>query len=243
MISRFYALVDYFNLIPDRYRNHLNHATHRNAIDTIYSKIIEADTKLGIDYGDISMRLYGGWMRDDGEPTDDYLMISSILRDFPKHISRRRHIIPCCADSILSRTDLVLPATIRESRGFPPFRVDSHPKIHCPAGVARCPVEDLNSWKRGRCPHHPSCATRVDDVIVSTRQKLVDSMMVADQIYLSREAMDAWVAIFSNDDDVVPGLMVAAHYSRQVVLVRIGRRNVCLYDSFLEDVGTKILNL
>lgn len=236
-----YALIDYYNHIPDRLGRELDYAGHRIVVDRLFAKVIEATEYLDTSVDEVQLRFYGGWFGEDGEATEHRMQLGALIRDIPRRLGKRLRVLPSVADGLLSSGSSTLPATRRERCGFPPFRVVK--PLSCPSGELRCAVDDLDSWRRGRCPNNPNCAVKTIDVVRSIRQKLVDTMIVSDQVYLSHNAPGVWVVTVSNDDDVIPGMLASIQASRHIALIRIGRREPCPYDLILEQAGIKICDL
>ena len=148
---------------------------------------------------------------------------------YPTRFGRVR-VFVTIADSLLAVAEEPLPLTVREKGGFGPFQLH-WPARACQVQTGRCGLHELDAWRKGRCPNYQVCGLRHDNVVVSRRQKLVDSMIVADTIHAA--TTEDWVAVVSNDDDMVPGVLTASAHSRKIALLRFGRRQPSPYDAIL----------
>lgn len=72
-------------------------------------------------------------------------------------------------------------------------------------------------------------------------QKIVDGHIVSDVIFASIEQLDRSVAVVSDDDDLVPGVVVASKYERaRIVLMRARSSGAGINDRLVELSGAKI---
>ena len=237
----FHALVDYYNHVSDTLRGVLGTPGHRETVSRIVDAVLGAKKALAIPSTDIYLRLYGGWFDESGDATDDRLQLGAILRDLPRRYGRTR-LVPSLADSVLARSADVLHSTRRSRRGLVHFRIDSANTCQANLSDRDCGIWALDMWRRGRCPRHPSCGMRTDNLATGMQQKLVDAMLVADQIYLSQADVGATVATVSNDDDVIPGLLTSRALGARATLVRINRRARCAYDGIMQTAGVQLFD-
>jgi hypothetical protein len=173
---------------------------------------------------DFRVRLYDGWFDEDGKETPIIEMIAPHVRsEYPRRSGRQRVFVEL-AGATLALPSTRLIHTYRRGRGFgryPITVVEGRPR-GC-AEPASCSLEDLRSWvRRGKCPRNPTCAVPAENVASFQHQKLVDAMIVADAVWAA--ANSSVVAIFSDDEDVIPGLLTAASYESRVVWLTRGGR-------------------
>lgn len=236
-----FALVDYFNVAPLRRGSTPTYADHLAAVEALVESLVKATGNLAPRPEELRIRLYGGWHSavSDGA-TEAGEILSSIAR---KYFPTRRplRLFLQLADSLLALPEDLLPHTLRYWRGLQPFSLNSVENT-CPLEPSSCPLHALEKWRRGKCPMFESCQVRTSDVADSIRQKLVDTSLVADVITLAHES-EAWIAAVSNDDDILPGALVASRYNSRTLLVRYNRLSASPYDYLLERRGIKYFDL
>jgi uncharacterized LabA/DUF88 family protein len=168
-------------------------------------------------FWEFSVRLYDGWFDAAGSGTDLYNMIRSHLqRTYPIR-GRRFRLFVEMALSPLATPEHRLIDTYREERGFRRYHMNvlGAPPRECHVPGA-CAVFHLRSWARGRCPTS-DCLVSVQDVASYRQQKLVDTTLVADTVWLAMQG-DA-VVVVSEDEDVIPGLLTAKSFGGVVAWV------------------------
>lgn len=158
-------------------------------------------------FPNIHVRLYDGWFDMEGRSTDLHGMIRKCVRNYPTRTRSYRLFVEI-AESLLGLPGERLLHTFREKAGV----VGARLKVAqaCPGTCSSpddCCLEHLRCWLKGKCPAHPSCITPLEAVCTTVQQKLVDAMLVADLIWSASEP--GIVALFSDDEDVVPGLLSA----------------------------------
>ena len=116
--------------------------------------------------------------------------------------------------------------TLRLWNGLPPLRI--HRPDSC-TEPGECPLDDFRHWQKNRCPRHFGCPVATRDAIATERQKLVDTAIVADTIHLARYDRSNWVAVVSNDDDILPGLLSGAAEHERLILVTVARTQPSAY--------------
>lgn len=240
MISTLHALVDYFNVAglpshrPPRFSDHLQ------AVERIAAAITATARRLNPQPRTLRLRLYGGW---HDEASDDLTEARQALgaigrKHYPTPPPLRVFVQP--ADSLMASPRHNLHHTLRFWRGFGPFRT------MIPRDCAfrdSCAVEALHDWRSGRCPHRPLCPAAARDAVFAERQKMVDTAMVADTIHFARHFPRSWVAVVSNDDDVVPGLIAAAGDHQRLLLFTLDRSQPSSYASLLDELSVDYLAL
>lgn len=66
---------------------------------------------------------------------------------------------------------------------------------------------------------------------------MVDTAVVADTIHFARHFPRSWVAVVSNDDDVVPGLIAAADDHERLLLFTLDRSQPSSYAPLLDELS------
>lgn len=247
-----YALVDYDNLEtpgwgqgrrpgrPPNDRDHRHRADlllallRRYRSDHLMSKSIE-----------MRVRLYGGWSSDVmGRPTDANTMLSAWSVRDGRFRERGTRIIVDIADRLLSRPDVPLYYTFRtypwSLRGV---QWTAETPSACADASTCLQISALRSWAKGRCPGQSGCAVAPGDLGTTRGQKMVDSMIVADMIYIG-SVLDTPVTVLSVDDDMIPGLLTASQVPNRATLLRVGRRTTepGPYDGLLVEAGISVVD-
>lgn len=233
-----HALVDYYNIADFHSGREPDYESHLNAIDKVIENTTGLAYKLKPIPAEIRIRLYGGWHDSSTDAkTNDRDILGKISRKFfPTRQNFRIFVEP--SDSLYFLPEFQLPHTVRNWYGFVPFRIDFSPR-DCFDRTSNCPLYLLEFWRKGSCPNQPHCRVKTSDTVMSLRQKLVDTSIVADTIYIASQTTD-WVATFSNDDDIIPGILAAVQLSDRALLVRVGRKKPSPYDSVLIDSGNLV---
>ena len=229
-----HALVDYFNVAQLPRHRPASFRDHSDALEQLVAHLLHAVRVLQPRPASLEIRLYGGW---HDEATDDLTEARQALgaiarRYYPAGPPIR--VFVRLADSLMTLSYHDLSHTLRLWTGFPPFRIRRPTECGRPQD---CPLDDLRHWQRNRCPRHTECPVRTRDAILSERQKLVDTAIVADTIHFARYYTSDWVAVVSNDDDIVPGLLAGATDHDQLVLLTIDRTNPSPYAQLLSLVS------
>lgn len=120
--------------------------------------------------------------------------------------------------------------TLRLWSGLPTLQVRRPGNCRYPLN---CPLDDFKSWQRNRCPKRPDCRGTSREALSTERQKLVDTALVADTLHLARHCESDWVAVVSNDDDILPGLLAGAADHGRLLLVTVSRTKPSPYADLL----------
>ena len=165
---------------------------------------------------DLRFRLYDGWYDCDGVATDLHGMVRGhVLQTYPTLRRRQRLFAEIAQSAAVSPDDCFLD-TYRRQRGLSRYAV-SISRTPAPACAAPldCAVSDLRTWFKGTCPHLSGCEAKSQDVASFGYQKLVDTTLVADAIWLASQKQ--MIAVVSEDEDVLPGLITARFYGAPVL--------------------------
>ena len=227
--STSYVLLDYYN-IPKLHR-------HRGAVSVVQEILNALDIHHFPTGTRLHVRFYGGWYRKAGlsQPGQD---LSTELRGTfpnPMVVSTRQTTVQFRVGADLARSLLLDPAydllhTLR--RGLPPvYNVATLPFRGCTRPES-CKLACIDSLIHRRvCPDN-FCSTRISAVFPRPKQqKLVDTMLVSDLIYLAHSESDP-VIVVSSDDDLWPGIRTALHLGVPVHHVHtLPRRTSDVYSS------------
>jgi hypothetical protein len=160
------------------------------------------------------VRLYGGWYEESMPSQDAQAVAAEVNGGFPTVSvvvdgARRTTTI---TEVELARSLLIEPAVPLEDtfrRKGAPRRLQCEPPPFpgCadPPGCVLLPTHPFIN--ADACPHTP-CSVRPRDILRRAEQKLVDTMLTADLIYLASQG-ETPIAVVSSDDDMWPGIRSA----------------------------------
>lgn len=200
------ALVDYDN-IPRIERNRgLAQLAHRIA-NVIGPAPFAAEPSL-------RLRLYGGWFNKSNASRNAQALVAELGATFPIQMvvsdATSSIKLPCRAEmaySLACDPGVTVTHTYRP-RSLPPALTCSAPPFTGCANPGACPVVPLHDFfHSGQCSV-VSCAVSPEVILTKPEQKLVDSMIIADLIHLTRASTEQ-LAVVSTDDDILPGIRLA----------------------------------
>lgn len=200
------ALVDYDNVDSADRRRGVEHVVSRIIRILGYNRL-HSSTR-------IRFRLYGGWFEEARLSTSGQ-KISSEIQIFPKvhtvsenAFTHRLIVNVEMAESMLIDPQVSIPYTFR-MKSIPHNLKCAVPPFHGCNDVAGCPIRGTrNLIKKERCPN-AGCAASIRDVLTRAEQKLVDTMIVADLLYLSTRQDYPVISVVSSDEDLWPGIKSA----------------------------------
>lgn len=226
-LNHVHILVDYDNVEEINRRRGLY-----NLVRTMLTTLPEAAVP---DNSIADIRLYGGWYERDRPTSLAQELREEIAQHFPAVIrvsgpatGRRVRTLVDLARSLLIRPDTDLLGTFRHRRGPPRLMSNAAPAPNC-AVPDNCPLSRLHrQLKRPRCPEL-ACHVQLREVFYQPQQKLVDTMLTADAIFVARSQPK--IAIVTNDDDLWPGICTAGYLGAAIYHVhpQRGRRTPDLY--------------
>lgn len=210
----------------------LSYADYRDALDAIVSTVLRVSSGLTPRPDEIAGRIYGGWFQTEPSRTTEAkdILEAVVRRNFPTR--RPIRIRMAVADSLLVLPEEILAATLRVIPGIPYFQTVGS-TTGC-ASPSSCTLPALRDWVWGRCPH-PGCPVRSQDVCRRLNQKLVDTAMCCDMIAIAQTRRQDWILVLSDDDDLVPGLLMASKHSGKLARLRRSRHATRHYDAVLEN--------
>jgi len=98
-----------------------------------------------------------------------------------------------------------------------------------------CPLAGIQRFiDRGRCPK-PGCSMTTEQLLHRGEQKLVDSMLIADTIYLALSCQDN-LCVVTSDDDMWPGIRVALALGANITQVHT-KPNQSTPSHYCQDAG------
>jgi len=229
-----YCLVDYDNLEPQDREVGLASLARRIATAVL------AD-KPGLNV--LNLRLYGGWYDESGltrEGTRLTQVFGNIF-PFPFKVNGGWINIRCeIASALVDYPADILPFTLRTKRGL-----RTRPRSVIPPNCSSptsCGVLHVQAWVRGQCPVG-GCTVPTGDAFVYREQKLVDTLLCCDLVALSSRKPSEPIILVSNDDDMVPALMLGAKIGGQIYKVQNAARPTTSYDPLCQQSGVTFLSI
>lgn len=193
--------IDYDNLNPRQ--------KAAGILDVVQRIFSQASGLFSKNLGVCEIRLYGGWYEGDNLSMLSQQLSVQIQSDFPAIIRVFREsgqvaVVRTTAElavSLLEDPSHQLLNTFRR-RGRPSnVRVETPSSIGCSSTT--CPLPLLKKLlAKGRCPTH-GCISGGNSLVYRHEQKLVDTMLTCDLIYLASQECD-FLFIVSADDDFLP---------------------------------------
>lgn len=192
-------LIDYDNLLP---------LQKQSGVVDIATKILMKLPKQTVNVrGTCDIRLYGGWY--EGEQMSKLAQDTSvrIQEDFPAIIR-----LPSASEhgvALITNAELAVALVAEPSHHlFNTFRRKGRPnniRVETPASVgcndSTCPLQSAKKLlQTGKCSNN-GC-TR-NDLIYRHEQKIVDTMLTCDLIYIAEIEYD-YIILVSDDDDFLP---------------------------------------
>jgi uncharacterized LabA/DUF88 family protein len=224
-----FALVDWDN-VDDRHRQQ----GVRYVADRLWTALGDLLPNLAT-VQQFYVRLYGGWYGWNG-PRNMTPLASQLLADleaqFPFFLripstNSKVKISAELAQSLLCAPKHVLPHTFRLRHGTRKITFSDPAETGC--AVPHCPMQVVHRFfSLGRCPES-GCTRAVDEFVIRSEQKLVDTMLVSDMVHLAHSG-ETCIAILSSDDDLWPGLLMAM--SLGIRVVHLGTKRAPSYDLY-----------
>lgn len=170
----------------------------------------------------VRVRLYGGWYEANSMSREAQALSAEVQKEYPapftishgqKRVSLRVNVE--LAQSLAAFPRHVLLNTYRV-RGLPDnLRHGTFPFQGCVA-PASCALQTIVPLvQTGHCPRN-GCVVPIDDVLRRGEQKLVDTMLVSDLIYLGQKETNG-ITIVSTDDDMWPGIQTTLAMGKKVI--------------------------
>jgi hypothetical protein len=209
------ALVDYDNIHQVHKQRGLAYIAQRIA-DAIGYSILNGRPRL-------RLRLYGGWFEGTTITRRAQSLLGQIA-GFPMTVTvtagSTSHSLIAAAEmavGLLPEPRVYLTHTLRRRVGSGGVSCSAPPITNC-ALPATCPLHATHTFLlSSQCPV-ASCAVTTDTALSKWEQKLVDTLLVADLLYLAHTDPEP-LAIVSTDDDMWPGIRLALLKGVQIVHV------------------------
>lgn len=157
---------------------------------------------------ELRFRLYDGWFDARGHETEIHGMVASHVRDNYPTRRREYRLLVEVADRLLAAREDRIVDSVRQTKGLGKHRVTVGVASACVMPAA-CSIAHLTAWVRGSCSV-VECPVMTEDIATYRQQKLVDTAIVADTVWIGSQREP--VVVVSDDEDVIPGLIVARSY-------------------------------
>ena len=206
-----FALIDWDNL---------SEAKQQLGLASIGKDLFKIANDLDPSFDNLRIRCYGGWYGYLGLTNKGTALSQTIRNEFP--ISRTRdgkRITYIQAELVSSPLELpktMFDKTFRKRQGLPKILQES---FTCPQ-PAQCSVKKLVSWSfNKRCPE-AGCTVVADAAFFRHEQKLGDTLLATDLLSLPHSHKNPTILVASDDDDVVPPMLVACHWGAPICYLR-----------------------
>ncbi|MFN8394695.1 MAG: hypothetical protein U0176_08500 [Bacteroidia bacterium] len=200
--------------------DNLPRSAQQGALSSVVSSIVGAlDADWIVGYRRIRIRLYGGWYKGKEVSRKSQDLLTEI-GDFPRMVGLRRGKSSVIVNVEIAFSSLVAPTkhfyyTYRE-RGAGFSLVVAPPTSHNCQNT-NCPVTIVkNVLSSGRCT---DCGLPQSKFLFRPEQKLIDTMMSTDMIFVANSGAKK-IAFLSNDDDFYPPLVLILHWEVSVLHFR-----------------------
>lgn len=173
----------------------------------------------------VSFRLYGGWDRNNRMTKVGQELSVEIQSAFPRTLRFAENPVILkmqLAQALEALPGKSLPNTLREE----PMR-----KLKCqiPSRTTcrntSCPIDPMASFlNHGRC-QIDGCIAEPKMLLSRSEQKLVDTMIVADMIYLASQGEEC-IGLVSSDDDMWPGILSVLNLGVNLIHIQTRSLNI-----------------
>ncbi|WP_047882458.1 NYN domain-containing protein [Pseudomonas sp. ARP3] len=178
-------------------------------LGVVQKTLIQASEMFSRSLGTCEIRLYGGWYEGDNFSVLSQQLSVSIQAEFPAVLRVPNDgggitVLRATAElavSLLEEPSHQLFNTYRRKGRPSNIRVETPASVGC--STLTCPLPLAKKLlQKGRCPTQ-GCITGGASLVYRHEQKLVDTMLTCDLMYLSSQAYD-FIFILSADDDFLP---------------------------------------
>jgi hypothetical protein len=209
-----FVLIDWDNLDQNLRRQGARYVADRiwTTLESSMSSYVQTVSRLDV-------RLYGGWYGPLRLTKYGAQMAAEVQKDFPfvlRNAFQGINVTIGCelAQALLQMPKHTLPHTYRPRQGPP--RLDCAHRTDLGCSDASCPILVVNQFfNAGTCPGF-NCTRTITNILGRNEQKLVDTMLVSDVIYLAHLG-ESPVAVVSSDDDLWPGMLTAMHQGCHII--------------------------
>jgi hypothetical protein len=204
------VLVDYDNL---------PHSVRARGLVYVAERIVQAALVAGPLSGSRTrFRLYGGWYEGNTLTRRAQTLATEALADFPRIIT-----LGAAAPLVNAEVELAYSLEIDPSRHLlSTYRKQAPAATGCrppaDAGCSRtpCPLVAMHHFLASDTCPEPHCLIEPNHLLFRPQQKLVDTMLAMDVIYLAQHDATS-LCIVSSDDDLWPALRTGVLYGKRII--------------------------
>ncbi len=229
-VTTFRILVDLANQSGLRSRRAPNKPMVADRIDAVIDRAVSALTNTANKkraFAEFRIRLYDAWFDRQNRGTQLYEIVRRVCSDRYPRRSRLGRIYVEIAECVVPIANKRFTYTLRNHVGLARYPVTT--MTETPAGCvspSNCTTATLRHWlRKKKCPKTTprECMVKAEEICSFRQQKLVDTSIVADAVFLANE--DHTVVIFSDDEDMIPGLVTAAMIGNAPVIWLSGQES------------------
>lgn len=228
--------IDFDNLLP-------HHKS--DGVRKTIEKILQTCVNLNNTKATCEIRIYGGWYEEKVMTKLAQKISTEIQNDFPAifRVSMRDKqicIITSTAQlavALIEEPNHHLFSTYRRKGKPSNIRVEMPSNIGCSNSSCILPMAK-KLLQTGRCSN-PSCTTSSDSLVYRHEQKIVDTMLACDLIYLCKQKYEN-IIIVSSDDDFLPPIRTAMLSGSKVIRVHTKSNQ---YRSEIRIAGSKLIEM
>jgi len=211
---KIFMCIDYDNLSSIQKESGILNVAQR--IIASISNSIESKT------GSCEIRLYGGWYEDDNLTQASQQLSIAIQDAFPSIIrvqNKNDDVVKITTTAELALSLLEEPShhlfnTFRKKRKPGNIKVVSQNSVGCNSNLCLIPLAK-KLLKKGICPA-VGCGSEGEQIIYRHEQKLVDTMLTCDLLYLSEHHNDV-IVVVSSDDDFLPPIRSLLNKGKKII--------------------------
>lgn len=175
-------------------------------------------------YKRVVVRLYGGWLEERRLSRGAQALIPLLQSEFPRSVaitsSGVSHTVIAAvelAQAMLCDPTTTITHTFRQRSEIGKVRCHSAPHASC-ANVANCALAVVEGFMNAKLCPEANCGVTPEKILYAAEQKLVDTMLVSDLLYLAGKSSDD-ICVVSSDDDLWPGIFSSLIFGRRIVHV------------------------
>ena len=208
---------DFFTILID-YDN-LSLLDKQRGLIAVVEKILSLVKNEIVGKTNVDVRLYGGWYTQNKITQRAQNLVTEIVTSFPAAITP-----PITANNLIVNASLAYSLLITPNehlletfriRGFPSDLHCDDPRNHGCTSLT-CPINHIYDFINFQKCKGQCCGIVPSDILYRGEQKLVDSMLTNDLIYLSMSNSKP-IVIVSSDDDFWPSIRTALALSTDVI--------------------------
>tara|TARA_R110001599_G_scaffold1889_4_gene9962 strand:+ start:432717 stop:433508 length:792 start_codon:yes stop_codon:yes gene_type:complete len=208
------VLVDYDN-VKLLFRN--------RGVEHVVNRIItNISPRLNSKYNRIRLRLYGGWYQNQTLSKNAQKLSSDITTKFPtvESINFNNEIYKCIINVELAYTlefdhKHKLFNTYRKRTIPSGIKANRAPYHNC-KNNKNCELSNIYRFIKDKSCPNSICDVPLNDVLEKNEQKLVDTMITSDIIYLSFND-NTELCVVTSDDDILPGINTALYNNTKLI--------------------------